>query len=474
VETANSNETNDGSVMVRCLLAVGSFVKSKSTFNSDFSSDDYLLSDVELLLECGIESEAKLDIMDSDRAAFVSSQLEEWKTTFLSNERKTADDEEKVLKLSKIADVAAICITDDERSIINHLEKKITLYLKDMERAVRSLETFVGQVGQMDQLNDPLDVAKATVECLKDGKELSPWSLDCHRSRYQIRLVEIEVCIWKFCNPNKKELDPKSSDAPVSPLAFLEILLSSNSSALLSTRLAIADQLLLHHLDTPQDVITLKHWSDLVARFSSDGSDQLSALQSSLIGHFGVYKMRQVYRHSKANRQSIQFNSKEIVDQLMTLTRLLAKSQVEINQLLISALLRLIKALEECARDNRRLLASEFLADYLKDLLGDKKSSIYKQNVKITTILFALFSVLEDKPGDNYQNLLSPHEKGFLERCINSESCLQNTENQKTLYEAVQKVKRSQQLYSKTSDNRLISSSVRLEDLFTREEKRCV
>ena len=224
-------------------------------------------------------------------------------------------------------------------------------------------------------------------------------------------------------------------------------------------------------MNTPDDVASLKQWANSVAKLanSDDTKEQLVvAIQSSLIGHFGVFNSRQSIRHKESNRQSINFHIQEAVNQLITLTRFLAKSQVEINQLLIGGLLHLAQALDECATESRRLIASDFLSDHVHYLLEDKKSDVYKQNVKKKDLLYALYNV----PGGD-GHLFSPLEKTSLERCLKSQSFSSDGKKVVALFNVVQTIKKSRKAFEKSTENRLVSA-VGLDDMLTKEEKRYV
>ena len=437
--------------MDRCLLATNSLVSQNQ------EDSIHLLADIELLIECWIEQ----DDAAVDRTERVTLQIDSWKVVM---QKQVNVNQPKVTSLSKVVDILAMSVmsTNDDY-IFSHLERKIKFYRNEMERALRSLETFIGYINR-DQLQDPLDVVKASVVSLKDGQEISPSSLNSHRNRLQRRLVEAKVDIWRRCHSN---ISPKMGDAET----FFETLLSTSSSTTFNSRLAIADQLLVDHLNTPNDVMSLKQWTNLVTKVakSDNTKEQLvETLQSSLIGHFGVFNSRQSIRHKESNRQSINFHTQEAVNQLMTLTRFLAKTQFEINQLLIGGLLRLAQALDECARESRRLIASDFLADYVHYLLDDKKSDVYKQNVKKRDLLYALYNV----PGGD-GHLFSPLEKTSLERCLKSQTFSSDGKKVGALFNVVQTIKKSGKAFEKSTENRLVSA-VGLDDLFTKEEKRYV
>ena len=437
--------------MDRCLSAANSLVSQNQEDSIQF------LADIELLLECWIEQTEAVE----DRTERVSLQIDSWNVVI---QKQVDVNQSKVASLSKVVNILAMSImgsTDDY--IFSHLERKIKFYRNEMERALRSLETFFGYISG-DQLQDPLDVVKASVMSLKDGQEISPSSLNSHRNRLQRRLVEKKVDIWRRCHSN---ISPKKDDAQT----FFETLLSSSSTATFNSRLAIADQLLVDHLNTPDDVASLKQWANSVAKLanSDDTKEQLVvAIQSSLIGHFGVFNSRQSIRHKESNRQSINFHIQEAVNQLITLTRFLAKSQVEINQLLIGGLLHLAQALDECATESRRLIASDFLSDHVHYLLEDKKSDVYKQNVKKKDLLYALYNV----PGGD-GHLFSPLEKTSLERCLKSQSFSSDGKKVVALFNVVQTIKKSRKAFEKSTENRLVSA-VGLDDMLTKEEKRYV
>ena len=163
--------------MDRCLSAANSLVSQNQEDSIQF------LADIELLLECWIEQTEAVE----DRTERVSLQIDSWNVVI---QKQVDVNQSKVASLSKVVNILAMSImgsTDDY--IFSHLERKIKFYRNEMERALRSLETFFGYISG-DQLQDPLDVVKASVMSLKDGQEISPSSLNSHRNRLQRRLVE--------------------------------------------------------------------------------------------------------------------------------------------------------------------------------------------------------------------------------------------------------------------------------------------
>ena len=464
--------------MESCFSALNALMKSNLPAIKSCDVLSCLSNNLELLV--GIQ--CQLDDSHPERTSSTSSRLEEWRLSMMSlgDECDNLLSKETRKSLSNILDTIFWSITCNP-SIIEELDKRIQRYRKEMERALRSHETFVGHL--TGHLDDELDIIKATVEAFQDGEDLSPWSLGCHKNHHQLLLVEKQIDIWTKCLPNHRELHPPINTKD--PSTFLKVLLTSSSLAVMKPRLAIAAELLCDHLDTPENADDLEHWVSLLERFDKDKDTgrHLAAVQASLVGHFSVFRLRQLVRHTEKNRQSIKFNSKEIVHHLNIISRFLGESEVEINRLLLVGLVRFVKDLDRCFREEERLCASYFLVDYLQHLFIEMKIIAPKKR----DILYALYSVADEKgklnklTEEERHKLFSVHEKAYMERWLQTEVCYTDSKpfpRVTALLNQIQEIvneesKQPTFVCPSSSQNRLISAAG-LDLLFTAEEKKYV
>ena len=458
-DEVQSSSSAGKKLLENCLSIVNSLIKSdllgKLKGNEKSSNLVNLLSDMELML---VGFQFELDDSDPTKTSKISSQMDEWRESMVETSSGGLPSDIRN-SLSKVLNAVHWSIISD-LSILGELNGRIKRYRKDMERAMRSHETFVRHLtGHLDK---ELDIIQQTVRTFKDCEEINPWSLGSHKNRHQRLLVEKQIDIWMGCFPKTNPLTSKD------PLAFLQVLLASSSSDKTALRLTIAADLLCDHIETPESVNVLEDWCNLLAKNQNIAAiKQITLVQNALVGHFSVFQTRQLHKNKQGNGRSMKFNCKEIVEQLTSVSRFLSKSDIEVNQLLLIGLLKLAKAFDDSSRP---IVASPFVAEYVQYLFSSK---IVGTNVKKKAILDALFS--------DSQKLFSPREKAYMERWLKTEACWVQTDPNPlksnplvtTLYEQIQKVNKEQKSYSSSSENRLISSAG-FEILFTNEEKKYV
>nr|CAH0105575.1 unnamed protein product [Daphnia galeata] len=394
-----------------------------------------LLSNVELLILCQVG----LDDSDPTRTSNIISQLEDWKESInlmRKNQSNIENESDTCKSLSKILNSIFWSITGDE-SLSEELLHKDQQNRQDVERAIVSLDSFVGHLMETNEIED------------------------------QQLLVDKQIDIWNNC-VSKKKFHSSSKSA----VAFLEVLLTSSSHSMLKLRLAVAAQLLDHHMKTSEDVAVLERWSESIATISSMSEvqtdkeifNQLVAVQISLIRHFTAFQQQRLKQ--KKCKKSIEFNFKEIINQLSIVANFLGQSEVKINHLILGGLMHLAKAMDVIKDE---LNPSHFLAQYIQHLYSvNKKEAIKMYGLKKQAIIQVLYS--NDNKGQQHQDtqVFTTLERAYVERWLQIKSCFQSNDRIVDLYNRIQSVKKGAE---KTKENRLFSSGF---EIFTREEKRYI
>jgi hypothetical protein len=442
-----------------------------------------LMPDVELLIICQME----LDGSDPARTSNIVSQLEDWKETInLMGKHRTSIENPKddiCKSLSKMLHLVLWSVTDDEY-LIEELTYKDQQNRQDVERAIASLESFVGHLFMANEI-EKLDICRATVLVLKDGEDLSPWRLAFGKKQDQQLLVDKQIDIWQECVSEKKFHLPKMdswkeliskkkiSSNSKSDAIFVEVLLTTSSHSMLQLRLAVATQLLDQHMKPLEDKAMLERWSGLIATISTwsevqtneEITSRLVAVEICLIRHLAAFIGR--WLKQKKVKKSIEFNFKEIINQLSVAANFLGRTEVQANLLVFGGLMHLAKTSStDTVIDELNPL--HFVAQYIQHLINSvsKKEATKIYGLKKQPIIQVLYSN-DDKDQQQQEQVFTTLEKAYVERWLQTKTCFQSNDRIRDLYEKIQSVKKG-----RTKENRLFSS-VGFE-LFTREEKRYI
>ncbi|XP_046637528.1 uncharacterized protein LOC124315861 [Daphnia pulicaria] len=385
--------------------------------------------------------------------------------------------------LSKMLHLVLWSVTDDEY-LIEELILKDQQNRQEVERATASLESFIGHLFMANEI-EKLDICRATVLVLKDGEDLSPWRLAFGKKQDQQLLVDKQIDIWQECVSEKKFHLPKMdswkekfqkkkiSSNSKSAAAFVEVLLTTSSHSMLQLRLAVATQLLDQHMKPLEDKAMLERWSGLIATISTwsevqtneEITSRLVAVEICLIRHLAAFIGR--WLKQKKVKKSIEFNFKEIINQLSVAANFLGRTEVQANLLVFGGLMHLAKTSStDTVIDELNPL--HFVAQYIQHLINSvsKKEATKIYGLKKQPIIQVLYSN-DDKDQQQQEQVFTTLEKAYVERWLQTKTCFQSNDRIRDLYEKIQSVKKG-----RTKENRLFSS-VGFE-LFTREEKRYI
>uniref|UniRef100_A0A0P6FGI2 Helicase c-terminal domain containing protein n=2 Tax=Daphnia magna TaxID=35525 RepID=A0A0P6FGI2_9CRUS len=449
----------------RCLSIVDTLLTSsncllvKKELSSTIST---ILSDVLLLFEYLVE-------LDDTNAERITPYLEKWRTSLATI---TMEETGNLLKLSadvrrgvaNVLDIANWSTTSDDRLLetLNHRTKQNR---ENMTNALQRQKTFIELLTRERLMDDVLSVVKASVDCLGEGEDLNPSSLCCHKNHNLPLLIQKQVDIWNKCTPS--EFHSNGKDA----LAFLDALLSSTPKKLLKARASLASELLVHHIDTPENVDVLERWTKRINNFvvtfgtNMDSDEEMASrvieLQASLIAHFHVFQTRNLSLFEEANKLHAKINSKIVTEQLTVLARVLGKSKTESNCLLVTSLCHFVSILSKCATTSQRLIASDCIIEIIEQLFRDP--NVKKNNVKMKTILDVVYFSSE---GFTFT------EKSYLERFIQTESCCKDNNMIMRLYNKISDTRKGEEgNISSSVTNRLIEA-IDFQSLLTQEERK--
>ncbi|XP_045022952.1 uncharacterized protein LOC116934018 isoform X1 [Daphnia magna] len=447
----------------RCLSIVDTLLTSsncllvKKELSSTIST---ILSDVELLFEYLVE-------LDDTNAERITPYLEKWRTSLA-----TMEETGNLLKLSadvrrgvdNVLDIANWSTTSDDR-LLETLNRRTKQNRENMTNALQRQKTFIELLTRERLVDDVLSVVKASVGCLGEGEDLNPSSLCCHKNHNLPLLIQKQVDIWNECAP--AEFRSNGKDA----LAFLDALLSSTSEKLLKARASLASELLVHHIDTPENVDVLERWTKRINNFvvtfgtNMDSDEEMAnrviELQASLIAHFHVFQTRNLSLFAETNKLHAKINSKIVTEQLTVLARVLGKSKTESNCLLVTSLCHFVNILSKCATTSQRLIASDCIIEIIKQLFRDP--NVKKNNVKMKTILDVVYFSSE---GFTFT------EKSYLERFIQTESCCKDNKMIMCLFNKISDTRKGKEgNISSSVTNRLIEA-IDFQSLLTQEERK--
>jgi hypothetical protein len=250
----------------------------------------------------------------------------------------------------------------------------------------------------------------------------------------------------------------------------VEALLTASSPSLLKIRLTIAAQLLDHYVKPCEDLVLLVRWSGLIATIIStwpqvesdrDIFKRLSTVQTFLILHLTEFLRRRLQQ--KKVKKSIEFQFKELINQLGIVANFLDQSEVQANLLIFDSLVLLAKAMDANVDE---LNPSLFISQYIDRLYNGNKKGVNKNyDLRKKAICQILYSDQEKEP------VFTPLEKSYVERWLQTKSCFQSEDHIQDFFGQIDAVNKSNQTEAvKTQENRLFSSAD-FDLMLTSEEK---
>jgi hypothetical protein len=243
--------------------------------------------------------------------------------------------------------------------------------------------------------------------------------------------------------------------------AFLEALLTSSSPSMLKLRLTIAAQLLDQYFKPCENLVLLERWSGLIATISTwpqvqtdqDIFNRLLTVQTFFILHLTAFLRRRLQQ--KKVKKSIEFQLKELINQLGIVANFLDQSEVQANLLIFEGLVLLAKAIDTNVDE---LNPSLFISQYIDRLYNDNKKGVIKNyDLRKKVICQVLYSDQEKEP------VFTPLEKAYVERWLQTKSCFQSEDHIQDFFGQIDSVNKSTQINQteavKTQKNRLFSST---------------